>query len=45
VLPGVNALAAEYGVGKSTTARAIKVLTDEGLVYTVKGWGTFRAEQ
>jgi DNA-binding GntR family transcriptional regulator len=45
VLPGVNSLAAEYRVSKSTAARAIKVLTDEGLVYTVRGWGTFRSEQ
>jgi len=43
-LPGVHVLAAEYGVGKSTVGRAIKILTDEGLVYTVKGWGTFRSE-
>lgn len=44
-LPSVTALGAEYGVSRATAARAVKVLTDEGLVYTVSGWGTFRAEQ
>jgi len=43
-LPGVTSLAAEYGVGKSTVARAVKILTDEGRVYTVRGWGTFVSE-
>lgn len=44
-LPSVTALGAEYEVSRATAARAIKVLTDEGLVYTVPGWGTFRSEQ
>jgi DNA-binding GntR family transcriptional regulator len=43
-LPGVIPLAAEYEVGKSTVARAIKILTGEGRVYTVRGWGTFVSE-
>jgi DNA-binding GntR family transcriptional regulator len=43
-LPGVISLAAEYQVGKSTVARAIKILTNEGRVYTVRGWGTFVSE-
>jgi GntR family transcriptional regulator of arabinose operon len=43
-LPGVNSLAAEYQVGKSTVARAVKILTDEGWIYTVRGWGTFVSE-
>ena len=43
-LPGVNSLAAEYGVGKSTVARAVKLLVDEGLLTTVQGWGTFVSE-
>jgi DNA-binding GntR family transcriptional regulator len=43
-LPGVIPLAAEYQVGKSTVARAIKILTNEGRVYTVRGWGTFVSE-
>jgi GntR family transcriptional regulator len=40
-LPGVISLAAEYGVGKSTVARAVKILTAEGWIYSVRGWGTF----
>ena len=43
-LPGVIPLAAEYEVGKSTVARAIKILTDEGRGPTVRGWGTFVSE-
>ncbi len=45
VLPGVVALAGEYGVGKSTVARAVKILVQEGRLYTVRGWGTFVAEK
>jgi DNA-binding GntR family transcriptional regulator len=44
-LPGVVALAGEYGVGKSTVARAVKILAGEGRLYTVRGWGTFVAER
>ena len=43
-LPGVIPLAAEYGVGKSTVARAVKILTAEGRLYSVRGWGTFVSE-
>lgn len=43
-LPGVNSLAAEYSVGKSTVARAVKLLADEGWLHTVRGWGTFVSE-
>lgn len=45
VLPGVIALAGEYQVSKSTVARAVTVLVGEGRLYTVRGWGTFVAEQ
>jgi GntR family transcriptional regulator len=45
VLPGVNALAGQYGVSKSTAGRAISVLVSEGRLYTVRGWGTFVADQ
>lgn len=45
VLPSVNALGREYGVSRATAARAIKVLKDEGRVYTVTGWGTFVSER
>ena len=43
-LPGVISLADEYSVSKSTVARAVKILADEGRVYTVRGWGTFVSE-
>jgi DNA-binding GntR family transcriptional regulator len=43
-LPGIVPLAAEYEVSKSTVARAVKLLADEGRVYTVRGWGTFVSE-
>ena len=45
VLPGVIALAGEYQVSKSTVARAVALLAGEGRLYTVRGWGTFVAEQ
>ncbi len=45
VLPGVIALAEQYKVSKSTAGRAIAVLVSEGRLYTVRGWGTFVAEQ
>jgi DNA-binding GntR family transcriptional regulator len=43
-LPSINALATEYGVSRSTAARAVKVLAAEGRVNTIKSWGTFVAE-
>jgi GntR family transcriptional regulator len=44
-LPSLNALAEAYGVSRSTAARAVKVLTDEGRVTVTPGWGTFIAER
>jgi DNA-binding GntR family transcriptional regulator len=43
-LPSVNALASEYKVSRSTAARAVRVLADEGRVSVVHGWGAFVAE-
>jgi DNA-binding GntR family transcriptional regulator len=43
-LPGITALAAEYGVSRSTVDRAVKVLRSEGRVTITPGWGTFAAE-
>jgi GntR family transcriptional regulator len=44
-LPSVNSLGAEYGVSRATAARSIKLLKDEGRVYTISGWGTFVSER
>jgi DNA-binding GntR family transcriptional regulator len=44
-LPSVSELAGEYGVSRSTAARAVKVLAAEGRVTTVKSWGTFVADR
>jgi GntR family transcriptional regulator len=44
-MPSVTEIATEYRVGRSTAARAVKLLADEGRVYTVKSWGTFVAER
>jgi DNA-binding GntR family transcriptional regulator len=44
-LPSVNRLGAEYGVSRATAARSIKILKDEGRVYTIRGWGTFVSEK
>jgi len=35
----------EYGVSRSTAAKAVAALRDEGLVESVRGWGTFVAER
>jgi DNA-binding GntR family transcriptional regulator len=43
-LPSISALAGEYRVSRSTVARAVKVLADEGRVTTIRSWGTFVAE-
>ena len=34
-------LAGEYGVSPETAAKAVRILRDEGLVFTVSGYGTF----
>jgi DNA-binding GntR family transcriptional regulator len=35
----------EYGVGRDTVLRAIGILRDEGLVFTVKRRGTYVAKR
>jgi DNA-binding GntR family transcriptional regulator len=40
-VPSERALAQEYGVALNTVRKAVAVLKDEGLIYTIKGWGTF----
>ena len=43
-LPSAADLAAEYGVSRTTAARAVRVLADEGRVTVVRNWGAFVAE-
>jgi DNA-binding GntR family transcriptional regulator len=40
-VPSAAALSAEYGVSRSTAAKAVTALKDEGLIVTVRGWGAF----
>jgi DNA-binding GntR family transcriptional regulator len=44
-LPSLDRLAAEYGVSRATAQRAVKVLTEAGLVETRRRWGVFVAER
>lgn len=45
VLPSLTDLTEETGLAPNTIRRAIKVLIDEGLAYTVPGRGTFARPQ
>jgi len=40
-LPSYEALVSQTGLSKGVIQRAIKVLVDEGLVFTVQGRGVF----
>jgi GntR family transcriptional regulator len=40
-LPSLSRLVQETGLAGNTVRHAISVLTEEGLVYTVRGRGTF----
>ena len=40
-LPSTMALVEAYGVANQTVQNAMRLLKDEGLIYTVKGQGTF----
>jgi GntR family transcriptional regulator len=44
-MPSTTVLAAEYDVSRTTAARALRVLADEGRVTIVRNWGTFVTEQ
>jgi DNA-binding GntR family transcriptional regulator len=44
-VPSLDQLAAEYQVSRATVQRAVKVLTDEGVLVTRPRWGTFVAER
>jgi biotin operon repressor len=41
-LPTVIQLAEQYGASRGTVATVIKRLADDGLVRTVRAWGTFK---
>ena len=41
LLPSLTEITGQAGVAPNTVRRAIKILVDEGLVYTVPGRGTF----
>lgn len=41
LMPSIMELTEETGLAVGTVRRAVKILVDEGLVYTVPGRGTF----
>jgi DNA-binding GntR family transcriptional regulator len=41
MLPSIRRLAQEYDVALITAQKALRVLREEGLTYSVQGWGTF----
>ena len=43
-IPSEPRLVAEYGVGRDTVRRAVAVLVEEGLVFTVPHRGTYVTE-
>jgi DNA-binding GntR family transcriptional regulator len=43
-MPSTTVLAAEYKVSRTTAARALRGLADEGRVTIVRNWGTFVAD-
>ena len=44
-LPSIAGLVQEYGIARTTAAKALKVLVDEGLAEVVPGWGTYVTER
>jgi len=44
-LPSIADLVQEYGIARTTAAKALKVLVDEGLAEVVPGWGTYVADR
>jgi DNA-binding GntR family transcriptional regulator len=40
-LPSIEYLQGEYGVGRDTVMHAIKILADDGIVYTIARRGTY----
>lgn len=44
-IPSENRLVQEYGLARSTVRRAIAVLVEEGVVWTVQGRGTYVGQE
>jgi DNA-binding GntR family transcriptional regulator len=44
-LPSASQLGEQYGTSRTTAARAVRVLADEGRVTVVRNWGAFVAER
>jgi len=44
-LASVAAMGADYGVSRTTVLKALGILRDEGLIYTIPRWGSFVAER
>ena len=44
-IPSISELSERYELSQATVKRALKVLADEGLIYAVRGRGTFVHEQ
>ena len=44
-LPSIAGLVQEHGIARTTAAKALKVLVDEGLAEVVPGWGTYVIER
>lgn len=44
-IPSTAELAAQYGTSRTTAARAVRALADEGRVTVVRNWGAFVAER
>jgi DNA-binding GntR family transcriptional regulator len=42
-VPSATQLGEQFGVSRNTALRALKVLKDEGLIVTQRGWGSFVA--
>jgi GntR family transcriptional regulator len=44
-IPSEHQLVQETGLSRSTVQKALRVLRDEGVIYSVQGLGTFAAEK
>jgi GntR family transcriptional regulator len=44
-LPSIAGLVQEYGIARTTAAKALRLLVDEGLAEVVPGWGTYVIER
>lgn len=44
-IPSVAQLAESYATSRTTVQKSIKMLVDEGILFTRHGWGTFVANR